>query len=82
MKHPWFGDREQAQDILQFGSGRLLADLIDYARLGRPGRPKGSGAKIIFIGDPAQLPPVGKTVLSSLVFRLPTATFRPALRGV
>lgn len=60
------GDREQAQDILQFGSGRLLADLIDYARLGRPGRPKGSGAKIVFIGDPAQLPPVGETLSPAL----------------
>lgn len=60
------GDRKQAQDILQFGSGRLLADLIDYARLGRPGRPKGSGAKIVFIGDPAQLPPVGETLSPAL----------------
>ena len=36
------GDRQQTQDDLQFGSGRLLADLIEYARLGRPGRSSGS----------------------------------------
>lgn len=60
------GDRQQTQDDLQFGSGRLLADLIEYARLGRPGRSPGSGAKIIFVGDPAQLPPVGATLSPAL----------------
>lgn len=60
------GDRQQTQDDLQFGSGRLLADLIEYARLGRPGRSPGSGAKIIFVGDPAQLPPVGETLSPAL----------------
>ncbi len=33
----------------RFGSGRLLSDMIEYA----------SSAKIIFVGDPCQLPPVG-----------------------
>lgn len=60
------GDRQQTQDDLQFGSGRLLADLIEYARLGRPGRSPGSGAKIIFVGDPAQLSPVGETLSPAL----------------
>jgi hypothetical protein len=53
------GDKEYEADLLQFGSGRLLADLIEFARLGRHGRSAGRGARIIFVGDPAQLPPVG-----------------------
>ncbi len=45
------------QDVLSpFGSGRLLEDLVDFC-FGV------EGAKIIFIGDDAQLPPVG-TLLS------------------
>ena len=39
----------------RFGSGKLLSDLISYSRI----QMSGSGTKIIFIGDPAQLPPVG-----------------------
>ncbi len=60
------GDRESKGDVLQFGSGRLLADLIHYARLGRPGRSAGQGARIVFIGDPAQLPPVGEGLSPAL----------------
>ncbi len=56
------GDKEAKGDLLRFGSGRLLADLIRYARLGRVGRTGEHGAKIIFVGDPAQLPPVGETL--------------------
>jgi hypothetical protein len=59
------GDHQQVQDFLRFGSGRLLADLIEYARLGRPGRSQ-AGAKIVFVGDPAQLPPVGETLSPAL----------------
>ena len=54
------GDKESEQDLLRFGSGRLLADLIEYARLGRKGRSHASDARILFVGDPAQLPPVGE----------------------
>ncbi|WP_298236614.1 AAA family ATPase [uncultured Azohydromonas sp.] len=53
------GDKEHQQDVHQFGSGRLLADLIEYARLGRPGREAERRARIVLVGDPAQLPPVG-----------------------
>lgn len=35
-----------------FGSGNLLADLVEYVRRGR-------GNKLVLIGDKAQLPPVG-----------------------
>lgn len=38
-------------DVLHFGSGVLMDDLLSYAELA-------SGTKIVFIGDPAQLPPV------------------------
>ena len=60
------GDKESHGDLLQFGSGRLLADLIEYARLARPGRTEDLGAKILFVGDPAQLPPVGETLSPAL----------------
>jgi energy-coupling factor transporter ATP-binding protein EcfA2 len=61
------GDVEDKQDVLRFGSGRLLADLIEYSRLGRPGRVASDpGAKLVFVGDPAQLPPVGQTLSPAL----------------
>lgn len=44
--------RKTTGDLFQFGTGVLLDDIIEYAGLS-------SGGKIIFIGDPAQLPPVG-----------------------
>lgn len=49
-------DKEDRQDYLRFGSGRLLSDLITYTRAKKPGRR--AETKIIFVGDPAQLPPV------------------------
>ena len=46
------GDTVTEQEFLQFGSGRLLSDLIQYKSV--------CGIeKIIFVGDDAQLPPVG-----------------------
>jgi hypothetical protein len=60
------GDKESKGDLLQFGSGRLLHDFIRYARLGRPGRPNERRAKIIFVGDPVQLPPIGETLSPAL----------------
>ncbi len=45
-------DTETETDFLKFGSGKLLSDLLEYK--------KNCGVKkLIFIGDPAQLPPVG-----------------------
>lgn len=60
------GDRESQGDFLQFGTGRLLADLVAYARLRRPGRPDRQLTKLLFVGDPAQLPPVGENTSPAL----------------
>jgi hypothetical protein len=57
-------DVENEQDLLRFGSGRLLADLIAFARTHRPGR--SGGAKLLFVGDSAQLPPMGQTLSPAL----------------
>lgn len=40
--------------ILQFGTGSLLQDLVDYSGVGRPN----SDNLLVFVGDPYQLPPV------------------------
>ena len=47
-----------SEDIF-FGSGILLEDLMTFVGLN-------SGSKIVFIGDPAQLPPVGDNVSNAL----------------
>ena len=54
------GDKQQAGDFMQFGSGRLLSDLVKFARAKRPGRSDRPLTKLLFVGDPAQLPPVGE----------------------
>ncbi|MEY4562767.1 MAG: hypothetical protein RLZZ618_2044, partial [Pseudomonadota bacterium] len=54
------GDKESHGDFMQFGSGRLLKDIVTFARLRRPGRPVDHLTKLLFVGDPAQLPPVGE----------------------
>lgn len=46
------GSRKSNSELFQFGSGILVDDLLSYARLH-------FGGKIIFVGDPMQLPPVG-----------------------
>ena len=46
------GSRKSTGDLFMFGSGILLDDVLRFARLEE-------GGKIIFVGDPAQLPPVG-----------------------
>lgn len=61
------GDAESRQDSMRFGSGRLLKDLLTYARIGRPGRENMAvGSQVLFIGDPAQLPPVGESLSPAL----------------
>ena len=54
------GDKEVHGDFVQFGSGRLLKDIVTYARMRRPGRSPDHLTKLLFVGDPVQLPPVGE----------------------
>lgn len=49
-------------EFFRFGTGYLLTDLISYSQINLPN----SSTKIIFIGDPAQLPPVGMTFSPAL----------------
>lgn len=49
-------------EFFRFGSGHLLTDLIKYGRL----MDSTTTSKIIFIGDPAQLPPIGMTFSPAL----------------
>lgn len=51
-------DRETQNPLLQFGSGRLLADLLHFLE----DAPCAHRRHILFVGDAAQLPPVGMTV--------------------
>lgn len=46
------------QETVRFGSGRLLADLIEFVGWNAPIPIQGNARKVIFVGDPAQLPPV------------------------
>jgi hypothetical protein len=48
-------DAKSEGEFFRFGSGRLLSDLIAYTRIQYPD----IHSKIIFVGDPCQLPPVG-----------------------
>ncbi len=47
-------DVESEGEFIRFGSGRVLFDLMDYARIKDPTQ----RFKILFVGDTAQLPPV------------------------
>ena len=44
--------KASVSEVFEFGTGVLIDDLLTYAR-------PHHGGKIIFVGDPAQLPPVG-----------------------
>ena len=48
-------DAKSEGEFFRFGSSRLLSDLISYTRVQQPN----VNSKIIFLGDPCQLPPVG-----------------------
>ena len=53
------GTREVQNELFEFGTGSLLNDLLTYVSPNR-------GGKIIFVGDPMQLPPVGDNVSNAL----------------
>lgn len=59
-------DVDNGNGTLIFGSGRLLSDLIEFSNiLANP--PEGaSRSKILFVGDPAQLPPIGQILSPAL----------------
>lgn len=48
-------DAKSEGEFFRFGSGHLLSDLISYTRAAH----ENVHSKIIFVGDPCQLPPVG-----------------------
>ncbi len=54
---------EKDDNYLRFGSGRLLLDLITFAQAGRPDL---SHTHFVFVGDPAQLAPVGSPFSAAL----------------
>ena len=49
-------------EFLRFGSGYLLQDLINFSRI----KTNSAKSKIIFIGDDAQLPPIGMSFSPAL----------------
>lgn len=48
-------DAKSEGEFFRFGTSHLLTDLITFTRVTQPG----VKSKIIFVGDPCQLPPVG-----------------------
>ena len=53
------GTREVENELFEFGTGSLLKDLLTFVAPNR-------GGKIIFVGDPMQLPPVGDNISNAL----------------
>lgn len=53
------GTREVENELFEFGTGSLLNDLLTFVAPNR-------GGKIIFVGDPMQLSPVGDNVSNAL----------------
>jgi len=51
--------RKIQHELFIFGTDNLMEDLLTYVR-------PNFGGKVIFVGDPAQLPPVGESVSSAL----------------
>lgn len=60
------GDKENKGDVIQFGSGKLLKDILNFCRVARFNRSNDHTTKIIFVGDIAQLPPVGENFSPAL----------------
>ena len=58
-------------EFFRFGSGHLLRDLVTYGRI----QDATTTSKIIFIGDPAQLPPIGMNFSPALDLEYLTDTY-------
>jgi hypothetical protein len=52
-----FPSAKHEQELIKFGTGYLLADWVQRTEIGR----KTNSRKAIFVGDPAQLPPVNES---------------------
>jgi hypothetical protein len=52
-----FPSAKHEQELVKFGTGNLLADWVERTAIGR----KTNARKAIFVGDPAQLPPVNES---------------------
>jgi len=55
-------DQYSEGEFLRFGSGRLLADLLGFLRIGDATQK----TKLVMVGDPAQLPPVNSPTSPAL----------------
>ena len=55
-------DQEGDEKFFRFGSGRLLKDLMEFAGYNQTD----SKCQIVFVGDPAQLPPVNMNISPAL----------------
>lgn len=51
--------RKIEHELFVFGTDNLMEDLLTFVR-------PNFGGKVIFVGDPAQLPPVGESVSNAL----------------
>lgn len=64
-------------EFFRFGSGHLLRDLITYGRI----QDATTTSKIIFIGDPAQLPPIGMNFSPALEHEYLRDTYNVKVAG-
>jgi len=64
-------DKLSEGEFFRFGTGFLLHDLISVTRVQNPG----AKTKIIFVGDPAQLPPIGMDFSPALDEKYLSETF-------
>ncbi len=65
-------------EFFRFGSGHLLRDLMTYGRI----QEATTSSKIIFIGDPAQLPPIGMNFSPALDSTYLSETYKVSVSQV
>lgn len=65
-------DAKSEGEFFRFGTGHLLSDLITYTRVEH----QNVNSKIIFVGDPCQLPPVGDNSSKAFEKEYLTSKFR------